>query len=143
MINNNNLTHSLTHRLSIISLLPFDFCCSPFGGTKSGGERSSNILLALMTVRVLLMALEEHGFRQDEVTDEEVSKGLKRTIYYSDQTRRKGVGIYREKIFEFNFLVLKYILKLVKEKNFAICSLRKNPIGRVTQLFRKRESRKF
>ena len=75
-------------------------------------------------------------------TDEEVSKGLKRTIYYSDQTRRKGVGIYREKI-KFNFLVLKYILKLVKEKNFAICSLRKNPIGRVTQLFRKRESRKF
>ena len=61
-------------RVFLISLLPFEVCCSLCIGRQSGGDRSSNILLALITVRVLLIALAEQGLRHDEVTEEDVSK---------------------------------------------------------------------
>ena len=69
-----NLTHIFVYCVFLISLLPFKVCCSFCIGIKSGVDRSSNILLALITVRVLLIALAEHGLRHDEVTEDDVSK---------------------------------------------------------------------
>ena len=71
-----NLTHICVYCafLCLYYLLPLEVCCSLRIGIKSGGERSSNILLALITVKVLLIALAEHGLRHDDVTEDDVSK---------------------------------------------------------------------